>query len=507
MRERSARDIITSLWRDAGGPADALNSLSLSGAEPALPSSFRVGAVAQATIAASALAAAQVHHDRGGPIQNVSVDIDHACAECRSEQFWRIDGTPTPELWDRIAGTYRCGDGRWVRVHTNFAHHRDGVLLLLGCAYDKAAVQSALSGWNAEDFETQATTQGLVVAMMRSFDEWDVHPQAAAVRALPLWDAVQLDDAPALPWPSGGGAGRTNPVRPERNEAVRPERKETVRPELVEGQRAEQGFDKLSPNGRPLQGLRVLDLTRIIAGPVATRSLASHGADVMTVTAAHLPSIDAVVDTGRGKRACFVDLREASGREALASLVASCDVFVQGYRPGALEALGFGVHDLARRRPGIVVVSLSAYGHEGPWAGKRGFDSLVQTATGFNHAEAQAAGIDAPKPLPCQVLDHGTGFLMAFAAMMTLRRQRSVGGSWHVRLSLARTAQWLRGLGRIEGGLNAPAPSSELPTAWLETLPSAWGALTAVRPAARMSLTAPRYERPSVRLGSDLPQW
>lgn len=460
-------DIVTSLWRDAGGPADSLRRLSLGGAEPGLPSSFRVGAVAQATIAASALAAAQVHHDRGGPMQDVSVDIDHACAECRSEQFWRVDGKPAPELWDRIAGTYRCGDGRWVRIHTNFAHHRDGVLRLLGCDYDKAAVQAALARWSAEDFEAQATAQGLVVAMMRSFDEWDAHPHAAAVRALPLWDAVRIDDAPALPWPS-----------------------------------RRDGDDV-----RPLTGLRVLDLTRIIAGPVATRALASHGADVMTVTAPHLPSIEAVVDTGRGKRACFVDLRDAAGREALSSLVASCDVFVQGYRPGGLDAFGFGARDLARLRPGIVVVSLSAYGHEGPWAGKRGFDSLVQTATGFNHAEAKAAGVDAPKPLPCQVLDHGTGFLMAFAAMMSLRRQREEGGSWLVRLSLAQTAQWLRGLGRIEGGLKAPAPPRELPQAWLETSPSAWGALTAVRPAACMTLTAPRYERPSVRLGSDLPQW
>jgi crotonobetainyl-CoA:carnitine CoA-transferase CaiB-like acyl-CoA transferase len=460
-------DIVTALWRDARGPAHALNSLSLGGLEPGLPSSFRVGAVAQATIAASALAAAQVHRDRGGPMQDVSVDIDHACAECRSEQFWSLDCKPTPELWDRIAGTYRCGDGRWVRIHTNFAHHRDGVLRLLGCAYEKPAVQAALSRWNAEDFETRATEQGLVVAMMRSFDEWDAHPHAAAVGALPLWDATRIDDAPALPWPSRG----------------------------------------VDQDAHPLSGLRVLDLTRIIAGPVATRALASHGADVMTVTAPHLPAIEAVVDTGRGKRACAVDLRDPVGRDALATLVAACDVFVQGYRPGGLEALGFGARQLARLRPGIVVVSLGAYGHEGPWAGKRGFDSLVQTATGFNHAEAHAAGIDAPKPLPCQALDHGTGFLMAFAAMMTLRRQREEGGSWLVRASLAQTARWLRGLGRIEGGLDAPAPPRELPPEWLESSPSAWGVLTAVRPAARMALTAPRYERPSVRLGSDLPQW
>ena len=468
-------DIVASLWREAGAPAEALHRLSLEGHEPGLSSTFRVGAVAQATIAASALAAAQLHHDRGGAMQDVAVDIDHACAEFRSEALWRVDGKPTPELWDLIAGTYRCGDGRWVRIHTNFAHHREGVLRLLGCDYDKAAVQAALSTWGAEDFETQATARGLVVAMLRSFDEWDGHPQAAAVRAWPLWDALRIDDAPALRWPSDGA-----------------------------------GHD-----ARPLSGLRVLDLTRIIAGPVATRALASHGADVMTVTAPHLPSIEAVVDTGRGKRACFIDLRETTGRDVLRELIAACDVLVQGYRPGALDAHGFDARELASLRPGIVVVSLSAYGHEGPWAGKRGFDSLVQTATGFNHAEAQAAlrpgsgqaGLDVPKPLPCQALDHGTGFLMAFAAMMTLRRQRREGGSWLVRLSLAQTAQWLRGLGRLDDGLRAPPAPRELPPAWLESASSDWGTLTAVKPAARMTLTAPRYEHPSQRLGSHPPRW
>jgi crotonobetainyl-CoA:carnitine CoA-transferase CaiB-like acyl-CoA transferase len=462
----SVADIVAGLWRDAPWPASALDALTLEGREAGLGSSFRAGAVAQATIAATALAAAAFDHERGGgPMQQVAVDFDHACAEFRSEQLWRIDGAPAPPAWDRIAGAYRCGDGRWLRIHTNFAHHRDGVLALLGCAYEREAVQAALGRWSAEAFETQATARGLVVAMMRSFDEWDAHPQGKALHGAPLWDAERLDDA------------TPRPGSPSRRDDM------------------------------PLSGIRVLDVTRILAGPVATRALAAYGADVMTVNAAHLPSIDAVVDTGRGKRACFADLREPAGRKAFARLVEGCDVIVQGYRPGALDALGFGPEALARLRPGIVVVSLSAYGGvaDGPWSGKRGFDSLVQTATGFNDAEARAAGVDSPRPLPFQVLDHGTGFLMAFAAMAALSRQRHAGGSWHVRASLARTAQWLRSLGRV--ALEPSARADAVPAAWLETTPSAWGRLSAVRPAARLSRTSPRYARPSPRLGTHAPGW
>jgi crotonobetainyl-CoA:carnitine CoA-transferase CaiB-like acyl-CoA transferase len=362
----------------------------------------------------------------------------------------------------QIAGVYRCGDGRWVRLHTNFPHHRDGVLAILKCAYEREAVAEALRGWKAEDFEETAAREGMVVAAMRTFAEWDAHPQGQAVARLPLLSIDRIGDAAPMPLP---------------------------------------------PAPRPLSGIKVVELTRIIAGPVCGRTLAAHGADVMLVTSAHLPAIaPLVIDTGRGKLSTALDLRTENGRAALTALLQEADVFIQGYRPGGLEALGFGPEAVARVRPGIVYVSLSAYGHEGPWAQRRGFDSLVQTASGFNAAEGEAAGTDEPRPLPAQALDHATGYLMAFAAMAALSRRAHEGGSWLIRASLVQTAQWLRGLGRVDG-LSAHDPSFDDVQQFLQPMESPFGGLTVTRHAATMSETPPHWARPPVPLGTHPPRW
>jgi crotonobetainyl-CoA:carnitine CoA-transferase CaiB-like acyl-CoA transferase len=254
--------------------------------------------------------------------------------------------------------------------------------------------------------------------------------------------------------------------------------------------------------------VRVLDLTRVIAGPVCGRTLAVHGADVLAVTAAHLPQMmPLAMDNGRGKLSTFIDLRDASGRETLGKLARDADIFVQGYRPGAVRRNGFGPEEAARLRPGIVYVSLCAYGHEGPWANRRGFDSLVQNANGINHAEAEAAAAKQPKPLPCQALDHAAGFLMAFGAMTALARRVTVGGSWHVRVSLAQTGHWVRGLGRVENGLAYPDPGPDAVQDRLEESDSGFGRLTTVKHAATMSETPPRWARPSVPLGTHPAEW
>src|SRR6516165_3503526 len=237
------------------------------------------------------------------------------------------------------------------------------------------------------------------------------------------------------------------------------------------------------------------------------RTLAAHGADVLLITASHLPSMQPlVIDTGRGKLSTSIDLRQSGGRETLAALLRAADVFVQGYRPGAVAAFGFGPQEVARIRPGIVYVSLCAYGYEGPWAGRRGFDSLVQTASGFNAAEAEAFGASEPRPLPAQVLDHATGYLMAFAAMSALARRAERGGSWHVRTSLAQTGYWFRQLGRGDG-LTCSDPGFDEVRDRLEDTPSGFGTLTAVRHAAVMTETPPRWVRPTVPLGTHAPAW
>jgi crotonobetainyl-CoA:carnitine CoA-transferase CaiB-like acyl-CoA transferase len=460
---QTPRDILEDLWTLAGGEADALDAVTLTGEEPQLPSSFRVAAAAQVGIAAAGLAAARIWQLRSREGQQVSVDMRHAVVECRSERYLRVEGTPTPPAWDPIAGIYRTRDGRFVRLHTNFPHHRDAVCRVLSCRAERDEVQAALMQWDAGAFETTAYEASGVVAMMRSHDEWSATPQAKALAALPVMTIEKIGEATPKPWPKGN---------------------------------------------RPLAGLRVLDLSRVIAGPVACRTLAVHGADVLLISGADLPAIPwLTIDTGRGKLSAFLDLKRDDGRNALKELLAQADIFSQGYRPHALADLGFSAEDAARINPGIIYVSLSAYGHVGPWSGRRGFDSLVQTATGFNHAEGQAAGIDGPKELPAQILDHVTGYLMAFGAMMAKARQSREGGSWHVRVSLAQTGQWLRNLGRLPDGLKTEELKGETIKAFSERVPSGFGSLWAIRHAAQLSRTPPFWSHPAVPLGSHPPQW
>ncbi|MBN3814745.1 CoA transferase, partial [Paraburkholderia sp. Ac-20347] len=272
---------------------------------------------------------------------------------------------------------------------------------------------------------------------------------------------------------------------------------------------------------RPLDGLRVLDLTRIIAGPVAGRTLAHHGADVLLINGPHLPNIaPLVIDNGRGKRSATLDLRDEAGRAQLHALVRDADVFVQGYRPGALAAHGFSPEALARERPGIVCVSICAYSHRGPWRERRGFDSLVQSASGIVWSESVAASLSSssssssqqaafasPRPLPCQALDHATGYLAAFAAMTALARRAKEGGSWHVRVSLAQTGRWLQTMGTLDDGQHAPEVSAADVADCMEEMDTPFGRVRAVAPAERLERTPAFYARPCVPIGTDAPRW
>jgi len=460
---QTPREILADLWTLAGGELSALEAVTLTGDEPQWPSSFRVAAAAQASIAAAGLAAAHIWKLRSGQSQDVAVDMRHAVVECRSERYLRIEGTPPPPAWDAIAGVYKTRDRRFVRLHTNFPHHRDAVCRVLNCKPERDDVQAALMQWDGEAFETAAYAAGGVVAMMRSREEWSDLPHAKALAALPLISIEKIGEAVPKPWPGGD---------------------------------------------RPLAGLRVLDLSRVIAGPVAGRTLAAHGADVLLISGPNLPAIPwLTIDTGRGKLTSFVELKREQGRDTLRALLAQADIFLQGYRPQALARLGFSPQDAAQISPGIVYVTLSAYGHAGPWAERRGFDSLVQTTTGFNHAEGQAAGVDGPKELPAQILDHATGYLMAFGAMTARARQSREGGSWHVRVSLAQTGQWLWNLGRVADGLKTEDLKSDAVRPFLEAVPSGFGPLSSVSHSAKLSKTPAFWARPVMPLGSHPPQW
>lgn len=459
----TAQTVSESLWQLAGMPADPLSQLGLADAKPLLPTSFHVAVAAQSTIANAALGAEVIGQVRGAPPQRVSVDRHAAERECTG--WFSIDGV-VPTAWAPLSGLYPCADG-YVRIHANFDHHRDGALRVLGVAGDGATVSReqvtrALAGWNKVDFETAAAEAGLVVSACRSFAEWDRHPQAAAIATLPLFTLEKIGEADPVP------------------------------------------LGTISDRQRPLEGIRVLDLTRILAGPVCGRTLAAYGADVMLVNSPTLPNIDAIADTSRGKRSALVDLTTEEGREQLVRLTRNANLFVQGYRPGGLAQLGFSPEEAARLNPGIVYISLSAYGHTGPWSARRGFDSLVQTATGFNVAEGEAAASATPRALPVQILDFASGFLMAFAGLAALRKQQVEGGSWHVRVSLAQTGHWLRSLGRLEDNLDQGRPDL---AAHAERYTSGYGELMAMPHAAQFSRTPAKWTRAANPPGTDAPAW
>ena len=470
-------EALARIWSDLGLDEQALTRITLTGAEPVLRSSFAVGTAAQAAIAASALAALEIGIRRGQPPRSASVDLADAARECTAH--FTVDGV-TPPAWDPISGLYRCGRrsdpdraAGWIRIHANFPHHRDGAIHLLGLGgrskVGRDDVERALANWRAEEIEEAADDLGLPMAALRTRAQWDAHPQSKFLQGQPLVAIEQIGDAAPRPWPEAGTA--------------------------------------------PLAGLRVLDLTRVLAGPIGCRTLATLGAEVLTVHAPGLPNIAAWPDTSRGKRSAEIDLVREPGR--LQALVSGADVFFEAARPGAIAAAGFGPHALHRLRPGIIAVSLDAWGDRGPWGARRGFDSLVQTACGLNDDERLAFGTEHPQPLPVQILDYASGFLAAFGTQAALLRQREIGGSWRVHVSLARTADWLRSLGRLPVGDNdaerrpdaGTAISPGALAAALVDCPSDFGTLRGLPHAARFSPPWAPSMQPSGAPGRDPAAW
>jgi len=425
------------------------------------PSVFRVGVLARESATAALTSAAGFWAERTGEVAPpVRVGVREALAAFRSERYLRLDGRAAA-LWDPLSGDYPTADG-WIRLHCNFPHHAVAACRALGAEPDRDAVGRALLGRAAMDVEQAVIDAGGAAAAMRTGAEWAAHPQAAAVAADPL-PAVDL-----MAGSIGGGARGRGDIPP-------------------------------APD-RPLAGVRVLDLTRVIAGPVAGRVLSSLGADVLCVRAPHLPTIAwADVDTGFGKRLRLLDLRRADDHAAFLGLVRNADVVLQSYRPGALDRLGLGAADLAAIRPGLGYVSVSAYGSTGPWAGRRGFDSLVQMATGIADAGMRAGGTGRPVPLPAQALDHAAGWLAAAGAIEAVRAARRDGASRHARVTLAGVAGRLDGLGRRDPSvaLAVPDPGLDDVADLLATMRTPAGELSYVRPPGTIGGNAPSWDSPT----------
>lgn len=465
---------LADIWRDAGLDSGALQRINFTGSTrvPGFASSFDAVGAVQTSVGAAALVATEIGRYRQPDLsaQTVAVDARHAAFE--TSGWFTLDGVEA-ELWSPISGLYACGaeigQPGWVRIHANFDHHRDGALALLGlpvgAATSRAAVQQTLQHWRAEDFEARAAQAGLPIVALRNQQAWLQQGQEAEIARHPLVELERIGDAPPLAWPL------------------------------------------LQADQRPLTGIRLLDLTRILSGPAAARTLAAYGADVLMINGPHLPNIEAIADLSRGKRSALLDLRSEAGCRDLQQLVRDAHVFLQAYRPGALAAKGFAAEELARLRPGIVVAELCAYGWQGPWAGRRGFDSLVQTASGINVDEGLARGDGQPRALPMQALDYGAGFLLAFGIQAALLRQASEGGSWRVRVTLAGTARWLRSLGRLEVASEAWTQDRADISPYLETLDSGFGRLQAVRHCAQFSRTPVAWSHASMPPGSHPARW
>ena len=472
----SATDSVASIWKGLGLPSEALEQLLLPGEGLGLPSSFKIAHLAQASIGLSALLAAQIHaHRNSQSTPQVTVPLEHAAIEFKSEHLYTLDGKIASLPGGTIGGLHKSSDG-YVRVHDSFPNHRDGAKELLGCTVDadKAQVASAIAAWRSVDLESAAFDSKLVVSALRSYSEWDVLPQARAIADFPIL-LRRLNDGPAG---------------------------------LPKGMQ--------SPNAdKPLRGLRVLELSRVIAAPLSGKTLAAHGADVLWVKSPNLPDLPGVDrDLGRGKRTIHVDLETKQGDEDLSRLLEDAHVFVQGFRPGSIASRGLAPEELAKRfqNRGIICANMSAYGPSGPWSNKRGFDSLVQTCSGMNVSEAEHYGAgEAARPMPCQALDHAGGYFLASGIMAALYKQATEGGSWEVNVSLAGVMKYLRSLGQFEGksGFQTQDYTStkDVPAEYLETRQTGFGEMTAVRHSASIEGVQVGWDMMPKPLGSDQKEW
>ena len=445
-------------WEALGGEPGAIDAVEVGGGG-ILPSPLAAGELACATVAAALAAAAELAEARGRARPAVSIDAAHVEVAFVSERHCRVGGRPFAAGFHPLSAFMPAADG-WVRLHANYPHHRLALLAALG-ASDEPGVAAAVAERGAVDVEDAVVAAGGCAAAVRDEATWAAHPQGRAVAAQPLLDFAPL--------PAGAP-----PLRP-----------------------------LPAPDTLPAAGLRVLDLTRVIAGPVGTRMLAALGADVLRIDPPFLPEPEEqLVDTGPGKRSALLDLRDGADRARFESLLADADVLVHGYRPGGLAAFGLDPVSLAGRHPHLTVVQLSAWGATGPWGERRGFDSLVQAATGIA-AACTERGADAPGRLPAQALDHGTGYLIAAAALRGLAHRAGDGRAAHAELGLARTARWL--LGAPRGAARAGAPTD--PESFLVTLPSRRGEVTLVAPPGRLDGRPLTWPSAPPIAGADDPSW
>ncbi len=436
----------------------------------AMKTRFFAEEAAAAALAAGGTIAADIWQMRTGRAQSVSVSTREAAAGLVSFLHQKFDDADkAPPMRGQLDaartnanGFQKAKNGRFIFLHPSFPESTKRLLRVLDCPDEEDAVQQTVARWDAFELEDAIAKAGACAGVARAPDEWDATEQGRVLAARPVVEVTKIGESAAEAFHDG-------PM--------------------------------------PLSGVRVLDLTRVLAGPTCARTLAQYGADAMVISSPNLPSVPYfVTDTGHGKLAAFVDLATDTGREKLRALVSEADVFSQGYRQGALGKLGFSPLALAALRPGIVVTEINCYGHEGPWRARPGWEQLGQTVSGM---AVMHGGAEGPKLQPGAVTDYTTGYLAAFGTMVALLRRAKYGGSYLVRVSLTQTAMWLRSLGlgpeeRLEQGSLAGIEEVASYSIRSET---GFGPVTHLRPAVRMSETQPKWGRPLVPLGTNEPVW
>ncbi|TDJ36551.1 MAG: CoA transferase [Gammaproteobacteria bacterium] len=457
---------------ELGGLDDAAPLARIETQDVALPTRFRVPEGATAALAAGGLAAGRLAELRGAEPAEIRVSSRHAEASLMGFAHLHFAdsalGLPPRRVSDAqttLSGFFPTADNRWVYLHPGFPHNAAGLLALLGVQNDRDAVASAVAARSGQDLEDAVVDARLCSAMVQSPEEWDASGVGRELAGKPVVELLKLNDSPPRPLP------RINP----------------------------QAVNEF----RPLDGVDVLDLTRVLAGPACARTLASYGARVLRIGAEKLPSVPLfVVETGFGKRATFLDLNRSADRDRLGSLIGASDVFSQGYRTGAMERHGFGPEAVAVLNPGIVYVSINCYGHEGAWRERPGWEQLAQTVTGIAKLHGEHAHPEGqPMLQPAAVTDYTTGYLAAYGVMLALHRRASEGGSYWVRVSLARTGMWYRSLGLREN-LDHAAFAPEEITAMSVRTETHWGPVTHLRPVVESSGWDVNWQLPPVPLGT-----
>jgi crotonobetainyl-CoA:carnitine CoA-transferase CaiB-like acyl-CoA transferase len=452
--------------RGRGMPGNG--EVTIKGNDPVFSARFRIGETTANILAGVGVAVTDIHEMKTGKRQKVAIDVRHAAATCQSSKLmrlatagggWEQVDTPSMAHMRSITQPWQCKDGRWYLPHFNLPHLHDRVIGVLKCESNADAVAKAIAKWDSHDLEEAVAAARACGSVVRSNKEWLEHPHGKVLAGRALVDIQKIGDSDPIPFPGGG---------------------------------------------RPLSGIKVLDLTRILAGPICARTLAENGADVLMVTAKHLPQVpEHVMDTSHGKRSCFLDLTSKDDLAAIKKLARGADVFSQGYRPGIMDKLGLTPEELAKERPGIIYVSISAYGHGGPLSGRGGWEQIAQCTTGI----CLDNGDQRPTLLPASACDYTTGYNGAYGVLLALARRAREGGSYHVRVSLCRSGMYIYKQGHVSYDKpNMVLGKADLDPILVETR-TGHGTLRHLAPVLSLSETKPFWDKPSPVLGSSQPGW